>query len=274
MKRLLILPIIVLFTIAFVQTSNANVLIEDARINSDFDGGGLTSGFIDSGSGRGGEYELITCGIDTDGPNPFNAPSPGSWNEIDNSTCFQPNCQLGIWGRFTASQSSEEITCSWGDDSLGFVAASIRYSSVDTDNPIIDIGCSEPDGNNIIVPAVSSEPGAQLATIQLLRTPGDSPSDADIMFDEFSATFIERVNLGNDRILTMLGTSNFDENGEGFPGIVLPIPTDIFAAKICIISLRMQPAAIPTMSEWGLISFAAFAGIAGFWFIRRRQLAA
>ncbi|MCH7950783.1 MAG: IPTL-CTERM sorting domain-containing protein [Candidatus Dadabacteria bacterium] len=31
---------------------------------------------------------------------------------------------------------------------------------------------------------------------------------------------------------------------------------------------------IPTMSEWGLIAFAAFVGIAGIWFLRRRQVTA
>jgi hypothetical protein len=34
------------------------------------------------------------------------------------------------------------------------------------------------------------------------------------------------------------------------------------------------PTDVPTMSEWGLISFAAFAGIAGFWFMRIRQVTA
>ncbi len=44
--------------------------------------------------------------------------------------------------------------------------------------------------------------------------------------------------------------------------------------RACTIAIRMAPRSVPTMSEWGLVGFAAFAGIAGFWFIRRRQLAA
>jgi len=274
MKRLLLLPLIALFTIAFVHTSNANVLIEDVRTNSDVDGG-ITSGFIDTGSGRGGDYELIACGIDTDGSNPFNAPSPGSWNEINNSTCFQPDCQLGLWGRFSDSPNSEEVTCSWGDDSVAFVAGSIRYSNVDRDNPIIDSGCSEFVDGNFVIPAVSSEPGAQLVTIQIFRVQGDL-TVSEIEFDEFSAEFTEVVTFidDGDKVLAILGASEIDENGEGFPGIEFPLQQDIFAAKFCVVSLRMQPRVVPTMSEWGLISFAAFAGIAGIWYLRRRQVAA
>jgi hypothetical protein len=42
------------------------------------------------------------------------------------------------------------------------------------------------------------------------------------------------------------------------------------------IALRMvpEPRNVPTMSEWGLIAFAAFVGIAGIWFLRRRALTA
>ena len=239
------------------------------------DDGGITSGVIETGSGGLGDYELIACGIDTDGSNPFNAPSPGAWNEIDNSTCFQPNCQMGVWGRFTDSQNSEEVTCSWGDDSVAFVAASIRYKDVDRNNPIIDSGCSEFVDGNFVIPAVSSEPGAQLVFIQLTRISGDE-TFSDIQFDEFSAVFSEIVTFNDDgsRVLALQGSSSIDEDGEGFPGAVFPLPTDIFAFKSCIVSLRMAPTIVPTMSEWGLIAFATFAGIAGFWYLRRRQVTA
>jgi len=274
-KKLLFLPIFVLLVLFSVNLAAANVFIEDAHINSDVDEGGITSGVIDSGSGRGGDYELIACGIDSDGSNPFNAPSPGAWNEIDNSTCFQPNCQNGLWGRFADSPDSEEVTCSWGDDSVAFVAASIRYSNVDRDNPIIDSGCSEFVDGNFILPAVSSEPGAQLVSIQLFRVQGSTTLSA-VEFDQFSAEFAEIVTFNDDgdRVLALQGLSEIDEDGEGFPGAVFPLQTDIFAAKFCVVSLRMATRQVPTMSEWGLISFAAFAGIAGFWFIRRRQLTA
>ena len=81
------------------------------------------------------------------------------------------------------------------------------------------------------------------------------------------------MNFGDDiGALIMIGTSSLDEDGEGSPDIVGPITDN--SLKFCALSLRMAPRSVPTMSEWGLVGFAAFAGIAGFWFIRRRQLAA
>jgi IPTL-CTERM motif len=39
----------------------------------------------------------------------------------------------------------------------------------------------------------------------------------------------------------------------------------------CTIGIRMAITPIPTMNEWGFITVAAFMGIAGIWFLRRRQ---
>ncbi len=43
--------------------------------------------------------------------------------------------------------------------------------------------------------------------------------------------------------------------------------------RACTIALKMLPVArnVPTMSEWGLIGFAAFAGIVRVRYLRRRQ---
>ncbi len=271
-RSILFLPAFILLVLFSVNFANANVLIEDARVNTDSDDGGITSGVIDTGSGGIGDYELIVCGIDTVGPNPFNAPSPGSWNEIDNSTCFLPDCQIGVWGRFSDSQNSEEVTCSWGNDSEAFVAGSIRYSNVDKDNPIIDSACTEIEGQNIVIRPVSSERGAQLVGIQLFVGPSGFPTGEFVEFDEFEAFFAGVLDSGQGNLLIMFAESELDENGDGFPGFSAPLPT--IGSKFCVVSLRMAPTTIPTMSEWGLIAFAAFVGIAGIWFLRRRQVAA
>lgn len=276
MKRsILFLPAFILLVLFSVNFANADVRVEDARANIDSDDGGITSGVIDTGSGESGDYELIVCGIESDGPNPFNAPSPGSWNEIDNSTCIQPDCQIGIWGRFSDSQSSEEVTCSWGADSVAFIAWSIRYSNVDKDNPIIDSGCSEVVGENLVIPPVSSEPGAQLVQLILNILPGNPSPDVRVGFDEFVAEFSGELPSGGEMFLTMLGTSVLDVNGDGFEGFSEPASGINIGFKACVVTLRMVSTInVPTMSEWGLIAFAAFAGIAGFWFLRRRQVTA
>ena len=275
-KKLLFIPILTLFLVIISLEARGDVLIEDVNISGDVDDG-ITSGLIDSGSGEPGDYELIVCGIDTDDPNPFNLPSPGSWNEINNSTCFQPNCQFGLWGRSTNSPSSEEITCSWNDDSQAFVAGSIRYKNVDTNNPIIDSACSEFIDGLYVIPPVSSEPGAQLVTFFLTRVRSGGLPPTGVAFDEFNALFTEAVEFNNDGniVITLQGTSKFDENGEGFSGEEFPPFTDIFAAKFCVVTLRMAtPPTIPTMSEWGLITMAAILGIVGFMVIRRKKASA
>jgi len=185
---------------------------------------------------------------------------------------------MGIWGRFPDSPDSEEVTCSWGADSLGFAAGSIRYRNVDRDNPIIDSACTEVEGENLVLPSVSSEPGAQLVLLQLLRAPEEGEdSSENVEFDEFSAIFSVILDLGDNTVLFMQGLSEIDVNGEGFEGISVPLDDpdlEGIAVKLCVVSLRMAPKTIPTMSEWGLITFAAFVGIAGIWFLRRRQVTA
>jgi len=275
-RSILFLPAFILLVLFSVNLANADVLIEDARVNSDLNEGGITSGVIDTGSGGIGDFELIVCGIDSDGSNPFNAPSPGSWNEINNSTCSPQDCQIGIWGRFSDSQDSEEVTCSWGADSLGFAAGSIRYRNVDRDNPIIDSACTEVEGENLVLPSVSSEPGAQLVLLQLVRVFGEEGegSSEDVEFDEFSGGFSVFLDLSDDSVLSLLGLSGIDVNGEGFEGLSEPLDETDISVKLCVVSLRMAPKTIPTLSEWGLIAMAGILGIVGFMVMRRRKVTA
>jgi hypothetical protein len=79
---------------------------------------------------------------------------------------------------------------------------------------------------------------------------------------------------GGERSFLMTGNSDLDENGDGFEGSSLPSSDVNIGFKNCVVTLRMATTPIPTMSEWGLIAFATFAGIAGFWFLRRRQVTA
>ncbi|MCH7519919.1 MAG: hypothetical protein IH964_12950 [Candidatus Dadabacteria bacterium] len=74
-RSILFLPAFILLVLFSVNLANADVLIEDVRLNIEEDGA-ITSGVIDTGSGGIGDFELIVCSIDSDGPNPFNAPSP------------------------------------------------------------------------------------------------------------------------------------------------------------------------------------------------------
>ncbi len=274
MKKLLLLPVFVLIALVAVSVSQANVLIEDVNSTQDADfNGGLLSGVIETGSGAPGDYELISCGIFADGnPNPFNAPSPGSWNEIVNETCFPDSCQLGIWSRFTDSSGSDDITCSWDtDNSSAFAAGSFRYNNVDKDNPIIDSACSEfdPLSQMYVTDPVQFEAGSQL--VQILLISGGNQSGA-LSADPFSDGFTELVEVGPGLALT--GISEFQDTAGTFQFPAFPRIGDTIALKFCAISLRMAPKVIPTMSEWGLIATAGVLGIISFFALRRRKAAA
>ncbi len=275
MKKLLLLPVFVLLTLVTISTSYANVLIEDVNSTQDTDtNGGLFSGVIDTGSGAPGDYELITCGIFAEGPNPFNAPSPGSWNEIANETCFPNTCQLGIWGRFTDSSSSEDVTCSWNNSSSAFAAGSFRYNNVDKDNPIIDSACSEFDipSQMYVTPPVQFEAGSQLVQILLLTGNNNGDMAAALSVDPFSEGFTETVLQGPG--LGLSGGSTFQETAGVFEFPPFPRIGDTIGIKFCFLSLRMAPKVIPTMSEWGLIATAGVLGIISFFALRRRKAAA
>lgn len=226
---------------------------------------------IETGSGAPGDYELITCGIFADGPNPFNAPGPGSWNEIANETCFPGTCQLGVWGRFTDSSGSDDITCSWNDSSAAFTAGSFRFNNVDKDNPIIDSACSEFDAPSqmYVTPPVQFEAGSQLVQI-LLISGGNEPTVLSV--DPFIDGFEEVT--GTSPALLLTGVSEFQETAGTFQFPPFPRLNDITAVKFCFVSLRMAPKVIPTMSEWGLIATAGVLGIISLFALRKRKTAA
>ncbi len=262
---------LVLSTLGFAYVSNAAVLISDMTVARD-EGAGLNSGSIDTGSGSG-NFEIILCGIDVAAENPFSLPFPGSWDELNNSVCQGPLCQLGIWAREVSSTQSEGINCSWLNGSGAFVAATIRYSNVDTEDPIIDMACSEfIDGNYVIGP-VGSEPGAQLVNIQLLVTTG-GVGEPFVNFSSTSGVANSAVEIGEGRLLGLGANSNLDPGGAGFEGVEFPPFTDVYNTRICVLTLRPAVQSIPTISEWGLIAAAALMGVAGYIVARKRKAAA
>ncbi len=263
--------VLVLSTLGFTYTSYASVLINDMTAARD-EGAGLSSGFIGTGSGNG-NFEIIICGIDAAAENPFSLPFPGSWDELNNSACQGPLCQLGIWAREVSSIQSEEINCSWLNGSSAFVAASIRYSNVDTEDPIIDMACSEFIDGNYVIDPVSSEPGAQLVNIQMLVTTG-GVGEPFVDFSSTSGVANSAVEIGEGRLLGLGANSSLDPGGAGFEGVEFPPFTDVYNTRICVLTLRPAVRSIPTIGEWGLIAMAGILGMAAFMVLRRRQAAA
>ncbi len=281
-KKILFLPILALSIFLFANYSEANVLVDDADSTSFVTQAlAFTSADVPTGSGMVGDYELIACGVTTDNGNTFNAdPVPGTWMELDTGACNGNGlCIQGIWGRFTDNPASEDITCSWNFSSPVFVGGSFRYNDVDPIDPIIDAACDfgAGQGSNVIAtaPSVETVAGSQVARIYTYRNFSGTPTGDSNINDDTTGSFIanafadtfNNVNMQGETELVLVdgptGTASIDAG-------------EVAEWRACTIALRMvpDPRMVPTMNEWGMLAFAAFAGIAGFWFIRRRQLTA
>jgi len=103
---------------------------------------------VASGAGQAGDYLLLTCGAFNNSTTiTFNEPAPAIFTELDTENCRNNNnCTEGIWGGFTNNPASENLTCNTTGASLLFTAATLRYSNVDTMNPVIGIQYSEGNG--------------------------------------------------------------------------------------------------------------------------------
>ena len=174
MQRNLLFISIILLTI-FLNTaiSKSDVLIENGGINS-FKAAGIPGVMqldVASGSGQAGDYIVLTCGaFGVSSNNSFSAPSPAIFTERDTENCGNNNlCIEGIWGGFTNNPASEDITCTTTGTSIIFNATALRYSNVDTMNPVIGISCSEGNDFLAIAPSIETEAGSQVVRIYSLH---------------------------------------------------------------------------------------------------------
>jgi hypothetical protein len=125
-----------------------------------------------------------------------------------------------------------------------------------------------------IAPSVETVAGSQVARIYTYRNftsqiTDDFNSNNDIMGSFTSLAAVSSINVNMQATTELV----LVDGATGEASIDAGSNAQWIA---CTIALRMapQPRNVPTMSEWGLIAFAAFVGIAGFWFLRRRQVTA
>ncbi len=281
-KRLLFLPILILSMFLFVNYSQANVLVDDADSASlAIIVAAFTSADVPTGSGMVGDYQIIACGVFQ--VNTFSDPAPGTWEELDMGGCDGVNglCTHGIWGRFTDNPASEDITCSWTSPSSVFAAGSFRYNEVDPIDPIIAVACDfgAGQGANVIAtaPSVNTVAGSQVARIYTYRNFNLTPTGDSNMNDDTTGSFISNAFANTATNVNMQGETEL-VLVDGPTGTASIDAGEVAEWRACTIALRMvpppEPRNVPTMSEWGLIGFAAFAGIAGIWYLRRRQATA
>jgi exosortase sorting signal-containing protein len=256
--------------------SSAVVLVQDD--NSEAEGGLATSGPIVTGTGQAGNYVLLACSTTSDGANQFVDPAPGDWTSIIQEDCASNSCILGVWGRFVDTADSENITCSWSEPQNVFTAGTIRYSGVNTQEPIIDnIACSQGSGNIATAPSIVAFSKSQVVRIaggtQVEDNNEGGVAPENLVLDGGESGFFSGTSffMGDTGAIEGISELLFTSGPTGTFDIELNNSVDRWVA--CTLAIQMEATTIPTLSEWGFIAVAAFLGISGVWFLRRKQAA-
>ena len=278
MKKLILIPVLVLFALISLSDANAVVRVVDTTGTATADFPAFTTDTVDTVSGNNPvdseDYSLLFCSTENvfDGSNSFNPPSPNGWTELDNESCDFAGCSQGIWGKFTDTASNIPTNCTWIVPQNEFVGGTIRYADVDRNDPIIDIACQGGTGDTATAPSIVTEPGSHV-----VRTASFSVAfgfECEIEAEEITVgglNLCANSEIGN---ISINALSITDLEGGPTGEATLDLPSEEADWRACTIALRMAvpgPKPIPTMSEWGFMAVAVFMGAAGVWYLRRRQ---
>jgi len=134
-----------LFTVFLIvlsaTVSNATIIFQGEESASVSSGVAFTQATVQSPNGLVGDFEVLACANIDDGVLDFNVATPG-WTEENQGKCGIAECVMSIDSKFSNSTGGELNTCSWNVVSPLFAGGILRYSGVDTNNPIIDLQCN------------------------------------------------------------------------------------------------------------------------------------
>lgn len=277
MKLYKLILVAIILSIAPIYSSEAVVTFVEQTDNEFADADDpFTQGFIDPIEANEGDFEILACGTSDDGMNSFDVPE-GNWSEIDQAGCGGSNCLIGLFYKFTPEPNNVSTVCSWNQPTITFAGGILAYTGVDTNNPIIEHGCNSGTSQNIVFPSIVTESGSMVVRYTI------NDLIIDSSFDELpgsieSGKILTSAALGLPfEITELFGYGEPFEVGAVVPEVSLPL-IDTADWVACTIGIRMQGSSpfrqVPTLNEWGLIIFATVAGIAGFWFVRRRTISA
>jgi len=285
-RSILFIPVFILSLLILSSVSQADVALEDLRGNIRFSSEvPFNTAVVETGNGNIGDFEIIACSVVN--PNEVNnfTPPSGTWVPLDTGDCGGSNtCIGGIWSRFAEIGGSQDINCNWTENNFVFAAGSVRLSGVDGENPIINIDCEQgAGGNTAVAPSINTEAGSavvRIFTFSPLTVPNFEPFVSvntnpmeELRYEAFSLNSFQVI--ANDGLIDF-----FDIDGPSGSRDLIYTEGGPISWRACSIAIRMgtppppEVAEVPTLNEWGLIAFAALTGIAGFWFIRRRQITA
>ena len=277
MKKIKLLSLSVFVFMLFTAYSGAVVLVQDTSEDAGL-GPDTTSGPIPvAGTGQAGDFVLLACSTRSDGGNQFLDPTPDDWTSFIQEDCTGNRCILGVWGRFVDTNDSENVSCNWSEIQSVFVGGSIGYSGVNTQEPIIDnIACSKGSGNVATAPSILAFSKSQVVRIAAgteieENDVGEVAPQTLFMDGAESATIAATASFGLATTTSIQGESELLFTSGPTGDFDIELNTDIDTWVACTLAIQMEATPIPTMSEWGFIAVAAFMGIAGVWFLRRKQ---
>lgn len=250
--------------LASLSPSNAEIILDGVSSNNQE--GLFNQAVVNIPSGIEGDFEIITCTTAYE-TNAFFDPTPGVFSLLDSGGCGGvDSCQLAVWTRLDESAGASQILCNWDLNTNVFAAGVLRYSGVDTNNPIIGVECETGVGSVATAPSINTQKGSEvLWIVSLLRynlIPKVNAQAENALFEVTSS-------FGTQTIELFAASSTFEESGPtGEEEFQLETESDNWRA--CTIALRAFQSNIPTLSEWGLGIFAVLFGIAAVWALRRR----
>ena len=229
---------------------------------------------INSPNGQAGDFELLACSSADFGMVAFNNAAPG-WNTEDIGSCGGQLCIMGIFSKFDNTQGGQTNTCSWNPSTPVSVAGILRYSGVDTNDPIINMQCSASTSIIAVAPNIATEDNS--VVIRVITANSEIESLPDFDFGTYNAVAEEA-----DGMVAQAATAQPFPNAAATGTFQAPL---FFTAPwtACTIAIRMSTEPppptitplgarnVPTISAWGLIATAAVIGVIGFIAIHRRK---
>jgi len=202
----------------------------------------FTTATVQTGLGAEGDFQVIVCSVNGNG-NIFSSPTPGTWTEHNNGSCGlgvgSEACSQGIWSRFTTNPLSEDITCTWADDTINFTGGSFRYSGVDNINPIIDFSCDSGFGSEAIAPDIMTEAGSQVVRIFTTTFMDFVPPPLSVNTNAVTDSFLAETFADFTTALgTFAETTLFPDAGPTGEAFFL-IGVDEAVWRACTIAIRM-----------------------------------
>lgn len=263
MLRLSTVLSLLAFFLLLSTPADARIALTGGGIGNgaDFDG---TEGTVELFEDAPGNLDVIICSTFSTGTNSFLTPVPGGWSPAAESSCGGGSCILGVHTK-PAGAGLDETTCRWTQNTDVYTAAILRYSGADADDPIIASACESGISGNITAPSVTTE--ANSTVLHVIAIGGEELLQPNQEIVE--AIFTSAAISATEQFSFIVGVSSYFPIAEETDVLILPLGIPV-PWTACTIALRGAVTPIPTMSEWGLIAFAAIAGIASLLAVRKR----